>query len=462
MSENTTRWPVLSIPAWTVNSALKDGLDLIAQAGYMEESRNGKAYVAPGLVVTSYTQPQLRVLFSPERDCNPFFHFFESLWMLAGRNDVEFPAYFSPNMKNFSVDGKTFNAPYGARWRKYEVDGFTQIDQLTEVIAKLAKSPNTRQAVINIWDPNLDLIDKPTNAKDRACNISVVFTPRPLPDGSFQLDMTVSNRSNDMIWGAYGANAVQFSTLQEFVAQAVGMSVGVYHQVSANAHVYSAELYGEKLWNALTETTEDPEYPHGWKPRGLDEEFNDYYLPKEMRAEPIGNNGWFRHKPNSAAAKKSAEEVLTVISEFVEHSIKAATDLPMETFLGFEHVHFNKLQAEFIGALRLRRHPTTDAVPVLEYLAVPMMLAHRAYKVSCKAEAIKILEAADNHLRASYAPDNLPHLPVVFDMDFDEEYPASSKAEVGFDFKLEGRFTHIRNDWLRACAQWIGRRITPL
>lgn len=54
--------------------------------------------------------------------------------------------------------------------------------------------------------------------------------------------MTVLNRSNDMIWGAYGANAVHFSVLQEFIATAVGVPVGVYRQFSHNLHMYT-ELY---------------------------------------------------------------------------------------------------------------------------------------------------------------------------------------------------------------------------
>jgi hypothetical protein len=50
--------------------------------------------------------------------------------------------------------------------------------------------------------------------------------------------MTVFNRSNDMIWGAYGANAVHMSMLQEVVATAVNMPIGRYWQVSNNFHAY--------------------------------------------------------------------------------------------------------------------------------------------------------------------------------------------------------------------------------
>jgi hypothetical protein len=52
------------------------------------------------------------------------------------------------------------------------------------------------------------------------------------------LNITVTNRSNDAVWGCYGANAVQFSVLQEYLAARLGVRVGVYRQVSDSLHVY--------------------------------------------------------------------------------------------------------------------------------------------------------------------------------------------------------------------------------
>jgi hypothetical protein len=47
-----------------------------------------KVLVSQTPVVTCYSAPTQRVLFSPMRDANPFFHLMEALWMLAGRDDV--------------------------------------------------------------------------------------------------------------------------------------------------------------------------------------------------------------------------------------------------------------------------------------------------------------------------------------------------------------------------------------
>jgi hypothetical protein len=65
------------------------------------------------------------------------------------------------------------------------------------------------------------------------CNVGVAFNVR---DGF--LDMTVFNRSNDMLWGALGANYVHFGFLQEYVAALCKLSVGKLTQISSNFHVY--------------------------------------------------------------------------------------------------------------------------------------------------------------------------------------------------------------------------------
>ena len=216
------------IEATNVHEALTIGMDYLLRNGVQEETRNGPALVAPGPVTTVYENPLERVVFWPQRDANPFFHLFESLWMLAGRRDVEFVQTFSSKIGEYSDDGETFNAAYGWRWKGH----FDGIDQVATVIEALKANPNCRRQVIGIWDASHDL---GLPSKDLPCNLAVHFMTR---EG--KLDMTVFNRSNDMIWGAYGANAVHFSFLLELVAHFAGLPVGRYYQVSDNFHAYKS------------------------------------------------------------------------------------------------------------------------------------------------------------------------------------------------------------------------------
>jgi hypothetical protein len=129
-------------------------------------------------------------------------------------------------MSNFSDDGVTLNGAYGHRWRHHF--GY---DQLIEAVAELEGNPMSRRVVTSMWDPNSDL--KNQGSKDLPCNTSIFWRLR-----NDRLDMTVTNRSNDAVWGCYGANAVHFSFLQEYMASYLGVEVGQYHQVSNSLHIY--------------------------------------------------------------------------------------------------------------------------------------------------------------------------------------------------------------------------------
>src|SRR4051812_37796218 len=70
-----------------VNQAWPLAVRLLQSEGVPRESRYGPVLEHPEPVTTVYRKPWQRVLFDEVRDANPFFHFFESLWMLGGRND---------------------------------------------------------------------------------------------------------------------------------------------------------------------------------------------------------------------------------------------------------------------------------------------------------------------------------------------------------------------------------------
>ena len=271
-----------------------------------KDSRNGKVLMIDEPVTITYSHPRERVLFNIERDANPFFHLYEALWMLAGRNDVESVAYYAKQMREYSDDGKRLNGAYGYRWRKATVDAglsthveLTSVDQLDVIVAHLKTNPTSRRAVLSMWnveddllkiggygnrirckrcygtggvaiasqvvnDQGYDVIDCPNckrsgwedepSSKDVCCNLNVMFSIREgerVEDehkyhphtGTFYttkkyLDMTVTNRSNDLIWGLLGANYVHFTFLQEYLAARLGVEVGKYHHFTNNLHAY--------------------------------------------------------------------------------------------------------------------------------------------------------------------------------------------------------------------------------
>lgn len=217
-----------------VNDAWAQGVHLLLGNAVNEESRAGPVLVYPEPVTTVYERPQERVLFCDIRRANPFFHLFESMWMLAGENNARWLDQFVHDFsERFAEEDGTLYGAYGYRWRNH-FGG----DQLIGVQSVLKRDPGTRQAVLQMWDPDADL---GAVVKDKPCNTTVYFrTDRST--NPVTLHMTVLCRSNDIVWGAYGANAVHFSILHEYMAASCGMQMGRMWQVSNNWHGYSDVL----------------------------------------------------------------------------------------------------------------------------------------------------------------------------------------------------------------------------
>lgn len=221
-----------------VNEALYRGVQLLASCRNIVAPRGMRTLEHPTPVVTEYHYPTDRVLFHPERDANPFFHLFEALWMLAGRDDVKFLRYFNKRMELYSDDGTSLHGAYGYRWRfafKY--------DQIETAVRTLMKDKSSRRCVIGMYSPILD--GKDYEGKDVPCNTQIYLKVR-----NEALNLTVTCRSNDILWGAYGANAVQFSMLQEYIAAKVGVAVGRMWQLSDSYHAY-LDGDGGALWDKL-------------------------------------------------------------------------------------------------------------------------------------------------------------------------------------------------------------------
>jgi malonyl CoA-acyl carrier protein transacylase len=215
-----------------VNQALSQALLSLQDRHQVRDSRNGPVVAFHEPVMTTYRNPMERVVFSPMRDANPFFHLTEAMWMLAGKRTLAELTPIVKRMADFSDDGSTLYGAYGYRWRRA-----FGTDQLADIATEIKKDPTTRRAVLSMWDPRGDHQKAFSGGKDVPCNTHVYFDAR---DG--KLNMTVCCRSNDLLWGCYGANVVHFGFLLEYMAAATNLPIGVYRQFSNDLHVYTDKL----------------------------------------------------------------------------------------------------------------------------------------------------------------------------------------------------------------------------
>jgi thymidylate synthase len=160
----------------------------------------------------------------------------ETMWVLSGRNDVEWLSHYLPRAKDFSDDGETWRGGYGPRLRNFgETDTLEGVDQLAHVVKLLTDDRSTRRAVVNIYDPQIDT----DPGKDIPCNNWLHF----LPQGSV-LDLNVTIRSNDLMWGWSGINAFEWTALLHVVAELSGFQVGMINFNISSLHLY--ERHWEK------------------------------------------------------------------------------------------------------------------------------------------------------------------------------------------------------------------------
>lgn len=430
--------------------------------------------VAPGTFITDYHHPQFRVLFNEARDANPFFHLLEAMWMLAGRQDLEFVAAFASNMRTFSADGKTLQAAYGWRWRNHfdiqkieQPEGTHQVDrdQLGYVVRKLVEKPGSRQVVLTMWDPTTDLVDTEENAKDRACNLSVVFTPRPnMVEGQlfgYRLDMTVYNRSNDLVWGAYGANQVHFGFLHEVVATAACMTQGTYTQIGANTHLYTEDLYGKKLYAAIHSAdfnrlavSESILVLGG--PPALRVSAHNLYLA-DQPALALHHWGWglnsFARGSEPGLWADEVDSSTTVeyrmsIANDVLYGVGRINDL-LEKFLSVRRDHDEGTNKGLLERLweesKSRYSQSMNGMPVfVQLVVIPMFVAHEYHRRGETNKSTALLWDADRRVLAFAEDHGLSLL--------------SLKEKLLSFHGVNPNRTGLRLDWFIAGQQWLDRR----
>lgn len=209
-----------------------------------EDSRNGPVATFQEPTVLTLYNPEKRVLFDWDRDANPFFHVMETVWMFAGSNDSGFPSKFNSTYAKYAEADGLVHGAYGKRWRDHfqpkELGPRFKMDQIQLAIAMLKRNAEDRRVVLSMWDTAEDL---GASKNDLPCNTHIYFR---VVQG--RLNMTVCNRSNDMVWGALGANVVHMTYLQELVARGAGYKIGTYRVFTNNLHVYTDRPDIKKIW----------------------------------------------------------------------------------------------------------------------------------------------------------------------------------------------------------------------
>jgi thymidylate synthase len=200
----------------SVRDVLRDGTDVLVR------QRPTRELVARN---TRIEAPLERYLSVPDRNNDIVAQFAESMWVLAGRDDIAWLTKYLPRAPQFSDDGAVWRGAYGPRLRNWQ-----GVDQIDAVRRLLLGDRSSRQAVMSIFDPARDFAP----SKDIPCNNWLAWIIR-----DDRLHMSAALRSNDVWWGFSGVNAFEWSMLHEMLAFWVGAEVGRADYYAMSFHLYS-------------------------------------------------------------------------------------------------------------------------------------------------------------------------------------------------------------------------------
>lgn len=218
------------IAAATLDDLLRRAFHEVLDKGARVEATRGWNTELCG-VLLKLSNPRAR-LSRTETKGKVFSALGELAWYLSASDRADFIAYYIQDyVKEEEVDG-TVRGAYGPRLFTAEWH-----NQFESVASLLKRKPNSRQAVIQLFD-NSDLAGM---YKDIPCTCTLQFMVR-----DEKLNLTVSMRSNDVFKGL-PHDVFSFTMLQEILAVMLNRQLGDYTHFAASLHLYDKQKEQAKL-----------------------------------------------------------------------------------------------------------------------------------------------------------------------------------------------------------------------
>lgn len=183
-----------------------------------------KAIYNTGFYILS---PKQRVITTEWRKFSEKYAEREFAWYMSGNRSVEDIKKYAPIWDKMHGGDNIVNSNYGYQWMRN--------GQLEKCIKQLKENKDTRQAWFTIFDGK----EKDKYKYDTPCTLSVGFDIKP---GSNALDMCVTMRSNDLVYG-FCNDQYCWTKLQEIIASELGIPVGTYYHFAHDLHIYERHWF---------------------------------------------------------------------------------------------------------------------------------------------------------------------------------------------------------------------------
>ncbi len=161
----------------------------------------------------------------------------ELLWFLAGDTNVQYLRDNKVTIWDEWADARGELGPiYGKQWRSWESSDGRAIDQISEVVERIRRDPDSRRLLVNAWNVG----DLPKMALS-PCHALFQFY---VANGS--LSCQLYQRSADVFLGV-PFNIASYALLTQMVAQVCGLRPGEFVHTFGDAHLYINHLDQARL-----------------------------------------------------------------------------------------------------------------------------------------------------------------------------------------------------------------------
>ena len=157
---------------------------------------------------------------------------YELLWFLSGDTNIKFLKDNGVSIWDEWADENGNLGPvYGHQWRSWPTSEGKEIDQISNLINQIKKTPDSRRLIVSAW--NVGEINK---MKLPPCHCFFQFY---VADG--RLSCQLYQRSADIFLGV-PFNIASYALLTQMIAHVCGLECGEFIHTLGDAHIYTNHI----------------------------------------------------------------------------------------------------------------------------------------------------------------------------------------------------------------------------
>jgi thymidylate synthase len=167
---------------------------------------------------------------------------YELLWFLRGDTNIRYLKEHGVSIWDewANADGE-LGPVYGKQWRSWKGVGGKTVDQISQLIDQIKRTPDSRRLIVSAWN----VADLPEMAL-MPCHALFQFYVAPGSDGKGRLSCQLYQRSADVFLGV-PFNIASYALLTLMVAQVCGLEPGDFIHTFGDVHLYNNHLEQARL-----------------------------------------------------------------------------------------------------------------------------------------------------------------------------------------------------------------------